>query len=275
MPTSEGFLCILMLLALSADDSLSAVHDTIVSGLSTLTSDHTYTLADIVAHLDYEQQAHSMTVARTVSVPAEAHVTHGSSNDSKQSICSNCKKPCHTSEFCIQPGGSMAGKSIAEAQQAHDAKHGKKGKDKLKDNQKGAAGNVIQVGNQAFIVNADGNTCEIIGSAASTTAHASTVNTAHFLQTDDLSSVDPLVLDSLCTADVDEYANIAEYTWLSLHNSFHASVDWGKRRRRMDELDLTAIMAAPLSTSSCQMDLSLETLPFLLDSMCTTHISPD
>ena len=58
-PTSEGFLCILMLLALS-DDSLSSVCDSIVTGLSSATADHRYTLAHIVDHLDYEQQACSM-----------------------------------------------------------------------------------------------------------------------------------------------------------------------------------------------------------------------
>ena len=71
-PTSEGFLCILMLLALSADDSLSVVHDAIVSGLSSSTSDRAST--EIVAHLNFEQQAHSMAIAHTVPVPAEAHV---------------------------------------------------------------------------------------------------------------------------------------------------------------------------------------------------------
>ena len=62
-PTSEGFLCILMLLALSADESLSAVCDAIVSGLSSSTSDRAYTSAEIVAHLDFEQQARSMAIA--------------------------------------------------------------------------------------------------------------------------------------------------------------------------------------------------------------------
>jgi len=91
-PTSEGFLCILMLLALSADESLSAVHDAIVSGLSSSTTDRAYTSANIVARLDYEQQAHSMAIARTVPVPAEAHAAHCSSNDSTL-LRSNCKKP--------------------------------------------------------------------------------------------------------------------------------------------------------------------------------------
>ena len=64
----------MMLLGLSADDSFSAVRDSIISGLSSATSEHAYTLADIVAHLNYEQQAQSMALVRTVPVPSEAHV---------------------------------------------------------------------------------------------------------------------------------------------------------------------------------------------------------
>ena len=169
-PNSEGFLCILMLLALSADESLSSVHDAIVLGVSSSTLDHAYTSAEIVARLDFEEQAHSMC---TVPVQAEAHIAKGTcSSDSKQSICSNCKKAHHTAEFCIQPGGGMAGKTILEAQQVHDAKHGKRSHDKS-DKSKTAskmAGSIIQLGHQAFIVDANGKAHEIIGSTPSTTS---------------------------------------------------------------------------------------------------------
>ena len=165
-PTPEGFLCILMLLPLSVDPSLSAVHDVIVTGLSTSTPDHPYTSEDIITCLSYEQQAHSMATTRTVATPAEAHTVQSSSSDSKQSVFSNCKRLHHTAEFCVQPSGGMAGKTITEAQQAHDVKHGKtKTKEK---SLKGSAGSIIQSGNQAYIVDADGKAHEIIGSSSVT-----------------------------------------------------------------------------------------------------------
>jgi hypothetical protein len=235
-PTPEGFLCILMLLALSADEPLSDVCNAIVSGLSTATKDRTYTSADIVACLDYEQQARSMAIARTVPVPAEAHSGQCLSSDSRHSICSNCKKPRHTAEFCIQPGSGMAGKTIAEAQQARDTKRRKRSKDRQKDNPKGPAGSIIQSGNQAFIVNASGKAHEIV-SSASVAVPPSTVDTAHFLQMDDLNSIDPLILESMCAADVDKYAYTAECAWLATQDSLHASVDWRERRRNVEELD--------------------------------------
>jgi len=162
----------------------------------------------------------------------------------------------------------MASKTIAEAQQARDAKRGKKGKDKSRVTSKGTVGSIIQSGNQAFIVDTDGKAHEIVNSPSSTAASSSTVESAHFLVTDDLDSVDPLVLELMCAADIEEYA------WLATQDSFHASVDWRERRRNKDELDRAAITAAPLPTSTCCSDVALESSPFLLDSACTTHISP-
>lgn len=271
-PTSEGFLCILMLLALSADESLSPVRDSIVTGLSSATADRAYTSAHIVDCLDYEQQARSMATARSVPVPAEAHVACGSYNtDSKQTICSNCKKPRHTAEFCIQPGGGMAGKTVAEAQAAREAKRGRKSKEKTSK----PAGSIIQSGNQAYIVDADGKAHEIISSSSSSTTTNNTSDSAHFLQTDDINSIDPLVLESMCAADIAEYAHIAEISWLATQDSLNTSVDWHERRRNTEDLGLAAVTAAPLPASARRTALSLDASPFLLDSACTTHISPD
>ena len=165
----------------------------------------------------------------------------------------------------------MAGKSISEAQQARDIKRSKtKTKEK---SPKGSAGSIIQSGNQAYIVDADGKAHKIIGST-SVTMPSATTDTAHFLQTDDLDSIDPLVLDSMCAADAEEYAHIAEYAWLMNQDTLHASVNWRERRRNVADLDLAAVTAAPLPVSSKRTTISLEASPFLLDSACTTHISP-
>ena len=190
-PTPEGFLCIMMLLG---HEYFSVVCDSILSGLSPATPDHAYTLADIIAYLDYEQQAHSMALAQTVPIPAEAHIAQGlSTSDPKQSVCLNCKKSCHTAKFCVQPGGGMAVKSISEAQQVHDAKHSKKPK-KPKNTIKGLAGSIIQAGNQAYIVDTHGKAPEIVSFAPSTTSALSTFNDSSY---DDLDYIHPLVLDSM------------------------------------------------------------------------------
>ena len=77
------------------------------------------------------------------------------------------------------------------------------------------------------------------------------LNTAHFLQTDDLKSIDPLVLNSMCAADFEEYVHIAEYAWLMNKDTLHASIDWHERRRNVANLDLMAVTVAPLPTGGC------------------------
>ena len=47
--------------------------------------------------------------------------------------------------------------------------------------------------------------------------------------------------------NVDDDAHIAEYSWLTAQDLLHASIDWHKRRRNLDDLDLAAITAALLS----------------------------
>ena len=79
----------------------------------------------------------------------------------------------------------------------------------------------------------------------------------------------------MCAADAEEYMHIAEYAWLMNQDTLHASVNWRERRRNVADLDLAAITAAPLLVSSKRTTISLEASPFLLDSACTTHISPE
>jgi hypothetical protein len=61
---------------------------------------------------------HDLRQARvnTTKVPA-----HGNSNEDPKAACSNCKRANHITDFCIQPGGKMAGRSIKEARAAQSA----------------------------------------------------------------------------------------------------------------------------------------------------------
>jgi hypothetical protein len=56
----------------------------------------------------------------TFAVATPASASHGGNgNHSAQKlVCSNCKRPNHAADFCVQPGGKMAGRSIDEARAA-------------------------------------------------------------------------------------------------------------------------------------------------------------
>ncbi|KAN0126393.1 hypothetical protein V8E52_000033 [Russula decolorans] len=52
--------------------------------------------------------------------PAKVPV-HGNNNEGAKAACSNCKRSNHITDFCIKPGGKMAGRSIKEARAAQSA----------------------------------------------------------------------------------------------------------------------------------------------------------
>jgi hypothetical protein len=72
-PTAEKFLCILMLLALLPLE-LRSLRDAMSNGLSTSTSTNPYGPSNIIARLDTEQQILATDAAKSIPVPAEAHV---------------------------------------------------------------------------------------------------------------------------------------------------------------------------------------------------------
>ncbi|KAF8223152.1 hypothetical protein L208DRAFT_1318508 [Tricholoma matsutake] len=120
--TSDSFLIILMLLALSSPD-LANVHDSVINGISSATTASPYTASNIVARLDLKQTICATEATNSIPVPNEAHAAHSQHHDTKSDdFCDNCHKPCHMSEFCVCPGGGMAGKMVAEAQAARRAK---------------------------------------------------------------------------------------------------------------------------------------------------------
>ena len=63
-----------------------------------------------------ELTAHTSSVALSASAPKVKR---------SDVVCSNCKRQYHTADFCVRPGGKMAGKTMEEAQAARRAASGK------------------------------------------------------------------------------------------------------------------------------------------------------
>ena len=116
-PTTESFLVILMLLALSPPE-LRGIRDAVITGLASASSTSPYTAANIRSRLDLEQQVRN--AKSHVSIPTEALVAKDSRSPT---ICANCKKDNHLAEFCVRKGGGMAGKSVDDAMAAQREFH--------------------------------------------------------------------------------------------------------------------------------------------------------
>jgi hypothetical protein len=173
----------------------------------------------------------------------------------------------------------MAGKSVLEAQTACCEKKGGSDQSKNGDQNRfsarakpGPGPTVLRDhSNQTFVVDGTtGHAYFLSLPPTSTPSPPVMPPDVHFsaLATDDVASLlHPSIVPSMTSA------NIMEYSWLALQDELMASVDWHTNKRTV--VDLAAISVSCIDATTRRTPVSLETSPFLLDSACTTHISPD
>lgn len=166
--------------------------------------------------------------------------------------CSNCKRNGHTAEYCVSPGGGMAGKSIDESRRAYrEAKRGKKPAMQNKD--------TSQKGKKMTMTSSDGRTY-----------------TAYITEVDDSTNSEGATAEFAGLASIDDQtiqaSDVVEYEgWLALDEEPRASVDWNDKSCIPDIAALSIIPGDHQFARS----LSLEAHPFYCDSGATVHISPD
>lgn len=175
--------------------------------------------------------------------------------------CKNClalKLPCrgHSKQFCVQKGGGMAGKSVADAQAAQTAHRASKSKAKTPSVTLPAAEKTF-----VAVTGLDGK----------------------------MWYVDPTQLGQLpAPQDVTPFAGIASTalepgqhtTEVWEHAGFMAQVEenltninWDQHATAIDERIMAADVS-PVNQQKCNPITSTENIPFLVDSSATIHISP-
>jgi len=277
-PTSDSFLVILMLLALSPSD-FRGVRDAAISGLASASASSPYTAGHIRSRLDLEQQVINAETA--CSCPTGEALAAKLDSSRTTAFCTNCKRPKHTADYCVRPGGGLAGKSVDEAMAIQREKRlNSKNHKKTTHNTQSSSSVVTSPlakdipSKSGLPILRDSQNCAYILDSASgqafllssdATPHATE---AHFsgLATDDIADI---VAHTMSPADIEEYAGAA---WLDLQEELVTSVDWTSRSKAVD---LARISVLPVMSSSRTREASTSTSPFLLDSGCTTHISPD
>ena len=277
-PTADSFLVILMLLALSSPD-FRGVRDAAVSGLASASASSPYTANHIRSRLDLEQQIINAETARS-GLPGEVFTAKSDTNRTP-AFCTNCKRPKHIAEYCVRAGGGLAGKTVKEAMAIQREKRlgsrpprkppsgthasstqGSNSKDTMASSKSGLP--ILRDSqNRAYILDSSSGQAFLLSTDTPTPTQE-----AHFsgLVTDDI--VD-LVAHSMTPADIEEYASTA---WLDLQEELISSVDWASRTK---STDLASILIMPVEPTSRLQEVSTSTSPFLLDSGCTTHISPE
>ena len=169
------------------------------------------------------------------------------SNKKSRPICSNCKRTNHRTEFCISPGGQMAGKSIHEARAAQ-----KVGNSNNPTRPCGNRGTATQgTANQTITVN--GKCYELV--SADNTAPANTETDGDFT--------------GIATVDYDQEESISG---LATADEHYVSLDWNLYTRTPDNVLPADTMADSTGWSPITRP---EELPFILVSSATYHISPE
>ncbi|KAF8221466.1 hypothetical protein L208DRAFT_1531995 [Tricholoma matsutake] len=157
--------------------------------------------------------------------------------------CGNpvCKRTGHTMEYCIKPGGGMAGKTIEESKAARKLALEKK-----------TPGLKIPI----TVKDVNGRTFTVM------------VDSEADVPTPPHSEFAGLASDPIPTATIDE----VEYDgWVVIEVEATTTIDWSQHTSTPTD---NAFAAEPLNQTH-HTQLSLDDYPFIVDSGATMHISPD
>jgi hypothetical protein len=92
--------------------------DTVQSSILSAMDSPTFSANTILRRFNQED---SINRARVAQGSHNSMALLATCRDKPPRICSNCKKEGHLAEYCIQPGGGLAGKTIEEARNAQRA----------------------------------------------------------------------------------------------------------------------------------------------------------
>ncbi|KAJ8454275.1 hypothetical protein ONZ45_g19368 [Pleurotus djamor] len=112
----------LMVAAMSASRGVPAIRDFIVNGVNN--PGVPFGEEELDKRIRMHKQLEQENVAFYTNTKTSATSEHKTSSSQRRK-CKNCGLNNHSAEFCVRPGGSMAGKSVEES---FAARHGKKRK---------------------------------------------------------------------------------------------------------------------------------------------------
>ena len=203
------------------------------------------TSADVRARLILEEQ-----VIQDNAAPETTALAAVSSKP--KTVCANCKRPTHRTEYCIASGGQMAGKTLEEARAAQNA---------ARDAHKQGNTNKARGSRSTTPAPAQGNN-------ATTPAKVTLNGQCYVLQTPTPPSLDPssaLSAISMPSYDEEEYLAVVAST-----DDSHVSLNWNSHTSPTIE------SVGFVCNSSHRSPLArIDELPFILDSGATCHISPE
>jgi hypothetical protein len=177
-------------------------------------------------------------------------------------ICANCKCPTHRTEFCISPGGQMAGKTIDEARAAQEAARKAGGTSKARNN----LGSTMQSQSTSGDTNTQPNT------SSGGSSKSITLNGKCYMLVDTNASTSDATETAMSAISIPMPAYDEEEYIAVLATTEHpfASVHWSTHSRPQPATPIPL-----LAYSAGRSSMRADDLPFILDTGATCHISPE
>jgi hypothetical protein len=264
-------------------NSLGPHHPQLQSLIHGMTDDPNFTGNAALKRVDTEAALVQRRAELGTDSPSVALAASTTNAKSPPVICSNCKKPHHTIDFCIKPGGKMAGRSIDDARAAQRAAAGKAPRSSRPG---GQTANVAQAADAtATSTTPSANTVQAPSIPMATAQPATTATLPSSVMINGVSYVlTPSPAHAILPS---QSANLCDHTgtplmvddlldfraFLATHDSPKTSLAWEDFSRPVDLADMQARALASTATSSVAAGLA--DYPFALDTGATCHISPE
>ena len=233
---------------------------TSVSTSLTTSKPKAYTSENILALLENEQSlqdADSIKRNRNNHFIPESTALAAQSTSQKSNIptCSVCKRNGHTNAYCVMPGGGMAGKTIAESIAARK---------KDRENKRGGGTNVSQTPGKVSVTvkDSNGRAFVVLVDPADISNPSPTTEFAGIAS--DAIPDAKLIIASIETVKYEG--------WLVFEEEPKATIDWNTHTKPFDIAAVSEI--APIQQANCT-PISIDDLPFYVDTGATVHISPE
>ena len=246
--TADLFHCIAIINSL---EDFPHIRSSILWDLHTSTKEKEYTSKDIQHYLESKETLHSASKSFS---PSDIALT-ACTKSPNIPTCRNCKHQGHSNQYCISSGGGMAGKMIQESKDArYKDRENARGNNTTKSNSNARKipVNVKDSTGKAFIIHVD--PCNI--SSPNNNAKPEFAGLA--------SDLPECILP-------DSMENMKWHGWLALEEELKTSLDWMVHTKPINIAAISEI--SPLQQNKCT-PLTLDDLPFYVNTGATVHISP-
>jgi transposase InsO family protein len=234
---------------------LSDSHEALQSTLMAVTDDSSFSSKTIMCRFAQED---SFNRRRTELNPQMTSALAAQTCSKPRTLCSNCKRPSHLIDFCVQLGGKMAGRSIDDAKAAQCASAKSRVDAPTVTTAKLAATDAKATLSQASGAVVIGGITYYPTQTQTSIANLALHQSAH--------------IEAMDSDSDDSGSKFSWHSYLALTGPVQASIDWNDQSA---PLESPSSIEPMVSSVSHALVAHATEYPFILDSGASNHISPE